>query len=119
LSGRAHCAILAPLGQLDRARGPACRERDLRDDDPRQVAIEENIPLPVHPGSAPGDECREMISSFLGYLPSVQMLPRLNIRTEVLPKLKFNGVEGTQAYLSFHAFEFPCFSKHRSPGDVQ
>src|ERR1700722_8995341 len=34
------------------------------------------------------------------------MLPRLNIRTEVLPKLKFNGVGGTQTYLSFHAFGF-------------
>jgi HD domain len=39
------------------------------------------------------------------------MLPRLNIRTEVLPKLKFNGVGGTQTYLSFHAFGFPSFSK--------
>jgi len=47
------------------------------------------------------------------------MLHRLNIRTEVLPKLKFNGVGGTLTYLSFRAFGFPSFSKHRSPGDVQ
>jgi hypothetical protein len=75
--------------------------------------------LPVHPGSTPVDGRREIISSFPGYLPSVQMLPRLNIRTEVLPKLKFNGVGGTLTYLSFRAFGFPSFSKHRSPGDVQ
>jgi hypothetical protein len=75
--------------------------------------------LPAHPGSTPVDGCREMNFFIPAYLPSVQMLPRLNIRTEVLPKLKFNGVEGTQTYLSFHAFGFPCFSKHRSPGDVQ
>ena len=105
-------------GQLDRARGLRC-ERGLRDDDPRQFAIEENIQLPVHPGSTPVEECREMNSSVLGHLPSLQMLPRLNIRAEVLSKSKFNGVDGTQTHLSFHAFGFPCFSKHQLAGDVQ
>jgi hypothetical protein len=51
-----------------------------------------------------------MNSSVLGHLPSLQMLPRLNIRAEVLSKSKFNGVDGTQTHLSFHAFGFPCFS---------
>jgi hypothetical protein len=80
---------------------------------------EENIRLPAHPGSTPVDGCREMIFFIPRLPPFGANLPRLNIRTEVLPKLKFNGVGGTQTYLSFRAFGFPNFSKHRSPGDVQ
>jgi hypothetical protein len=41
----------------------------------RRVAIEEKIRLPAHPGNTPVDGCRAMKSSFLGYLPSVKMLP--------------------------------------------
>jgi hypothetical protein len=51
-----------------------------------------------------------MNSSFLGRPLSVQML---SARTSaVLSKLKFNGVDGTQAYFGFNA------SKHQSEGDV-
>jgi hypothetical protein len=36
-----------------------------------------------------------------------------------LLKIKFNGVGGTQTYLSFTHFGVPSFSKHQSAGDLQ
>jgi hypothetical protein len=44
---------------------------------------------------------------------------RSNVRTEVHSKKKFNGVGGTQTYLSFAHSGFHPFSKHQSAGDAQ
>src|ERR1700729_4651195 len=39
---------------------------------------------------------------------------RFEARTKLLSKLEFNGVGGTQTYLSFAHLEVPSFSKQRS-----